>query len=153
MNLVATLLLFAGVAAPSRDWRDVEVGRPAWFTHRHSSGIDRPLSAAIRTERDWHRFWSELNARSGPWRPAPVIDFRQDMLLVAAMGQRPTGGFAIRIASVARAGLDLLVTAVRTSPGRRCDTTQALTQPVDIVIVPRSERNVRWRFRDEVTRC
>ncbi len=152
-HLIAALFFIAVPAGEAAAQRLVPFERPSWFNHSFSNGLDRPFTAAIRSRADWERFWLDLNSRSGPWRPAPPLDFRRQMVLVAALGSRPTGGFAIRIVSVARNGNALVVTAVRTSPGRRCGTIQAVTEPADAVVVPRFDGPVRWRFRDEVTRC
>ena len=153
MRRYVTALICIAAPATAALAQPVSFDRPGWSTFGSHSGIDRPITSAVRSPKDWQRLWVDLNARSGPPLPPPPIDFRRRMLLVAALGQRPTGGFGIRIVSVARRGPGLVATVVRTSPGRRCGTIQALTEPVDVVVVPRAEGPVRWRFRDEVTRC
>ena len=72
---------------------------------------------------------------------------------MAAMGTQPTGGYAIAIDRVIETPNTIDVQVVRTSPGPRCGTTAALTSPVDIVRVARSDKEVRWYPRDVVSDC
>ena len=120
---------------------------------RHNSGLREARYEAIRDPGSWENLWSSITTRGGPAPLFPQVDFDRDMVLVAAMGQRATGGYSIHIASVRPQGADLVVDVIRTSPGRRCGTTQALTQPADLVKVPASSRRIRWRFQDRVTDC
>jgi len=74
-----------------------------------------------------------------PAAPAPV-DFARDGVLLVGMGQRPTGGFGIRLAApVARVeGGVATVRVAFTSPPPGAMVTQALTSPCLAVRVPRA---------------
>jgi hypothetical protein len=126
---------------------------PARSAYRFNSGIAKPLLTAVRDHRAWHALWDGIAARNGPRRAAPAVDFSREMLLVAAMGARPTGGYTIQIVSVRDTGRDLVVTAVRTSPGRRCGAAAATSEPADIVKVAATDKPIRWDVRDRATEC
>jgi hypothetical protein len=84
----------------------------------------------------------------------PAVDFNRDVVIVAAAGQRPTGGHEIAVTRVTQTQGGLTVEVVERAPGPNCMTTASLTQPVDIVIVPVS--GVRsWNFveRKEIRGC
>jgi hypothetical protein len=121
--------------------------------YRFNSGLTEAGNFVIRDYRSWHRLWDRMVAPHGPRPPSPGVDFSRDMILVAAMGARPTGGYRIQIISVHERPAELLATVVRTSPGRRCGTIQAVTEPVDIVRMASSPKPVRWVFRDRATPC
>jgi hypothetical protein len=120
---------------------------------RFSSGIDQPMTQVIRTQAEWETLWRWITARGSQPHVPPAIDFDRDMLLAAAMGTRPSGGYSIEIDRVAEGETELIAHVVRTSPGSRCGVTAALTQPVDVVSVPISPKPVRWVFRDQVRDC
>jgi hypothetical protein len=120
---------------------------------RYNSGLNEPGRFVLRSEAEWSALWRRITARTGPPREPPAVDFRRDMLLVAAMGTQRTTGYTIRIESVIDQGDALRAEVVRTGPGPRCGVGAALTQPVDIVIVPASAKPVRWAARDEVSDC
>jgi hypothetical protein len=103
----------------------------------------------IRDANAWDQFWSELGVGD-----RPAVDFSRDVVVVAAAGQRPTGGHEIAIDRVSQADGELNVEVVERSPGPNCMTTASLTQPVDVVVVPASDAR-SWRFveRKEIRGC
>ena len=95
-----------------------------------ASGIDRPERKVIRADSTFAQFWQALGAGQ-----RPVVDFSRDVVIAVAAGQRQTGGYAIAVDRVARAGKSMMVEVVETVPGPGCWTTQQITQPVDVVVV------------------
>lgn len=67
------------------------------------------------------------------------IDWSKDALLVAALGEAPTGGYAVRIRQVIRQGGELQVVVHRRSPGSGDLVTQVFTYPVDCVRLKRDQ--------------
>lgn len=118
------------------------------------TGVDEPLRALVRTEGEWGDLWARLAANRIPRPAPPAIDFSARVVVVAAMGTRPTGGHAIRIDRVSYAGDTLWVEVTSVAPGTGCLTTQALTAPVAAVAVERRP-NVSARFldREETRDC
>jgi hypothetical protein len=120
---------------------------------RYNSGLSSPAREVVRDEGAWSALWARMVAGHHPFPPAPAVDFGREMLLVAALGQRATGGYAVRIESVTRSGGELVAHVAERRPGPGCGTTQAVTAPADVVAVPRSARPVRWAVREVVTEC
>jgi len=118
------------------------------------TGVDEPLRALVRSEREWEDLWSRLAADRIPRPSPPPVDFSEEVVVVAAMGRRPTGGHAIRIDSVRYDKDTLWVDVTSVIPGPGCVTTQALTAPVAAVAVERRP-NVTARFidREEILDC
>jgi hypothetical protein len=121
--------------------------------YRFNGGIAEAGALAVRDPRTWTRLWPRILEGHSPRPPVPAVDFGRDMLLVAALGTKPSGGHAIRFESVRATGDALTAWVVRIAPGRTCGTTAALTAPVDIVRAPRSARPIRWVFRDVTRSC
>jgi hypothetical protein len=83
----------------------------------------------------------------------PAIDFGREMIIVAALGTRPSGGFGIYLDSAATMN-DTLVVYVRTvRPGATCGTTAALTAPVDLARAPLLALPARFVERATVHEC
>ena len=107
---------------------DLEVRRLGGWSQSPYQQAERTV---IRDQAALDRLWASLGASE----PMPKVDFANDVVIVAALGQRPTGGYGI---SVRRAEVDegrLRVEVLTTNPGRHCTTTAALTQPVEVVAV------------------
>jgi hypothetical protein len=132
--------------APYGNSRTLETRRIGQWTH---TGIGEARRLVIKDANAWSQFWSELGVGD-----RPAVDFRRDVVVVAAAGQRQTGGHEIAIDRVTQRDGELIVEVVETAPGPNCMTTASLTQPVDVVIVPASEAR-SWSFleRKDIRGC
>lgn len=117
------------------------------------SGFRDSTRLVVRDRTAWTRVWSAINGAVEPMPPVPAVDFGEEMVIVAALGQRRSGGYAIQIDSVARHELGAVIYVTKSAPGRNCLTTQAITSPVHAVRVPRIEGRVAWRERATVATC
>jgi hypothetical protein len=108
-----------------------------------ASGISAPERTVIRNDSTYARFWEALGAGQ-----RPPVDFSRDVVIAVAAGQKPSGGHAIAVERVARAGAGMTVEVVETVPGPGCWTTQQLTQPVDVVVVAAADAQT-WSFSDQ----
>ncbi|HEX7119191.1 MAG TPA: protease complex subunit PrcB family protein [Longimicrobiales bacterium] len=117
------------------------------------SGIETRRREVITTEAAWRAFWAELTANRAPRPAAPAVDFDRERVIVAAMGRRPTGGYAIEIAGVYRTQDALTVVVVETRPGPGCITAQALTAPVYVARIAAGRLPVTFVERERVQEC
>lgn len=113
----------------------------------------------IRDRETWFDVWKQIH-RPGPtgdtyptMLPMPEIDFSRAMLVVVTMGERPTGGYAIIVDGVHEHAKQIEIVVRSVSPGRGCIETQSLTQPVDIVQLPKREGSIVFRDLEVVTQC
>ena len=110
-----------------------------------NSGLDDPLRVVIRNREAWGEMWKQIHPRGpSPVSELPEIDFSQEMVIVAALGSRPTGGYAIFIDGVNEREGRLEIKVSSQSAGKNCMVTLSLTQPVDIVRIPKSEQPVKF---------
>ena len=113
------------------------------------TGIGEARRLIIRDANAWAEFWSELGIGG-----RPEVDFTHNVVVAVAAGQRPSGGYEIRIDQVRQVNGELRVEVVETTPGPNCATSGALTQPADVIVIegvaPRS-----WSFaeRKDVRGC
>jgi len=96
----------------------------------------------IRDAATWSQFWSELGAGV-----RPQVDFSRDLVIAVASGERSSGGHDIEVQKVTRTGGELRIEVLRTAPGKDCMATAALTQPVDVIMVP-AAGVTGWSFID-----
>lgn len=121
--------------------------------YRYNSGIRDSTFVIVRDAVRWEHMWRVLTARHGPPRPPPPIDFQNEMALVATLGERPTGGYAITIEAVIDRGAYIEAHVLRRAPGPDCGVTGAISAPADVAIVPRRQVEVRTLSRDHVRDC
>ncbi len=122
--------------------------RRLWRSTR--SGVETPERLVLRDQPSLANLWQRLGSDA----PPPEVDLARELVVAVASGAKPTGGHSI---SVGRAVLDdgtLVIEVLETAPARTCLTSQAFTQPVDVVAVP-ADGVEKWRFveRQEVGGC
>jgi hypothetical protein len=107
----------------------------------------------VRDPAAWAEMWAAIWKRHSPLPELPQVDFAREMLVVVALGERLTGGYGILVDSAVATPdrLEIWIRAI--SPGPSCGVTLALTQPVDIARLPRSDGVVRFHDRTEERAC
>jgi hypothetical protein len=134
----------APAAAPVRvvpGGTPVEIRRIGqWST----SGVTSPARLIIRDDAAYAQFWASLGPAAGA---RPSVDFTRDIVVAVAAGQQSTGGHTIAIQQARQVGSGLAIDVLETAPPPGCATTQALTQPVDVVVVEAASV-ATWSFSD-----
>ncbi len=102
-----------------------------------NSGLTTQARLVIGDAATWASVWSQITAVDLTPPAAPAIDFDGQLILVAAMGMRPSGGFQITINDVRLVGEFVRISVTEKSPGDGCLVTGAVTDPIDVVAVPR----------------
>jgi hypothetical protein len=117
------------------------------------TGIDRGRNELLRDAGAWSDAWNEIHARMSPRPPLPSIDFGRDMLVLAALGERPNGCFAVEIRAVEQVGATLRVEVEEAAPGPACSCTLARVQPVHVLRLARHDGPVEFRDRRVTLPC
>jgi hypothetical protein len=124
------------------------------YSYDYASGLRDSARLVVRDSAAWRALWGRLHASRGGIPALPPVDFAREMLVVAALGARGTGGYTILVDSAFAAADGGAVIAVRTlSPGPRCGVTGAVTHPVDIARLARRDGPVAFRERALVVDC
>jgi hypothetical protein len=116
------------------------------------SGYREASRLVIRDEATWSSAWETYQGRVTPRPAAPAVDFTREMVLLAAMGERSSGGYSIQIDEAAASEGALYVAVTESSPGAGCVTSQSLSQPVVYARVPQ-HADVRFIERLTTSEC
>lgn len=156
---IATSAVPAAPSAKTVRWQEyrgyfADSVRALGLAHPIRSGITERTFKVIRSESEWSAYWepffkprSEVAPAITPYPPIPEppIGFSKFILIVASAGSKPTGGYAIEIASIQAVGAASVVNVLETVPGKTCATTQATTQPSAMALVERTNRRVEFK--------
>jgi len=104
----------------------------AAIAHEYYSGFVDATDLVITDSPSWVVTWAQIYARLRPQPSLPAVDFRTERVVLAALGQRNTGGYDIRIDSVVHFQRGRVTYVAATAPGRGCFTTQALSRSQSI---------------------
>ena len=108
------------------------------------SGIKEVRQEVVKDKAAWEKLWTEHARPTRNDSPAPEVDFAKEMVIVAALGTKRTGGYSVEIVSAEPAGKKLRVTVKQASPPPGALAIQALTAPFHFVAVPRSDLEVEF---------
>ena len=123
------------------------------YSFMYASGFRESARIVVRDEAQWQVVWAQAFEGSTAL-PLPAIDFSQEMVVVAALGTRPSGGYGILIEGASERGTDGVSVSIRAiSPARECAVTGALTQPVDMARLPRRNGTVRFIEQSTINAC
>src|SRR5438046_10289601 len=84
------------------------------------------------------KLWKPHNNTGGETHKNPAGEFSKEMVFVATMGTKRTGGYTIEIVDVEAKGKALKISVKKSSPPPDAMTIQALTAPFHFVAVPKS---------------
>lgn len=131
----------SGEGAPDSDFpeasqRVVVEALPEAQSMRLHSGMTTRERVVVRDPATWQSVWSQLVGTVQPAPAAPKVDFTSSVVIVAAMGVRPTGGFAIDIGGASLQDNDAWISVTETSPGRLCVVNDVITSPVTVAVMP-----------------
>ena len=102
------------------------------------SGIREVKQEVVKSADAWEKLWKQ-HAAAGESDKIPAVDFSKEMVVVATMGTKRTGGYTIEIEGVEAKGKTLNISVKKTSPPPDAMTIQALTAPFHFVAVPKSD--------------
>ena len=119
----------------------------------HYSGVHEPARLVVRDDALWRATWAAIWSNQRPEPALPAVDLAREMVVVAALGARASGGYGILVDSASRRGETLVVHVRTIGPGPTCYVTAALTQPVDAVRLARHDGPVEFDERTDVRSC
>ena len=123
------------------------------------SGIGEPLRLVIREQDAWREIWKRIH-RFGPFEgpnseipSLPEVDFSREMIVVAASGSRPSGGYTVIIEAAHERNNQVEIAVRSISPGKNCASLSVVTAPVDLVRLPKTERSIVFRETEVRQNC
>ena len=109
---------------------------------------DTGFRLVIKNRDEFSDFWKRFTARVPPggWvPPLPEIDFSKEMVVVAAMGQRPSSGYWTIIDGACEVDGQVEVFVSNVEDVRCTGQFMTLTYPADAVRLPQSDLPVVFR--------
>ena len=104
--------------------------------HGSDPALQQERVALIRTQDEL----AQLGAQS---LQEMNVDLEQHDLVLVALGQQPTGGYAAEIESLQKVGDEIWVSGYARRPAEDAMTTQQLTYPYAVAVIPNAEPGVQ----------
>jgi hypothetical protein len=117
------------------------------------SGLDEPATRVLRNRDEWQSIWNQMYRRQNPIPALPDVDFSREMVVLTALGIRPSSGYDIQLTEASETDGLVTVRALARSPGSNCVTLTVITSPLDLARLPKRSGTVVFQTTSEVTNC
>jgi hypothetical protein len=151
----ATIVGCAHVPGFTADQQDLPITRlrPLPGSYTVNSGISEPMQLIIGSRSEFEELWRLVHSGRRPSPPLPDIDFNIVNVVLVALGEKKSGGFEVTVRRAYRDGESVVVVVDGSEPGDRCVVSTGLTQPLDIVLIPRIEAEHEFEMSIEKQSC
>ena len=123
------------------------------YSLEYYSGMKDSTRLTVRTQAELEQAWAAIYRGHGYVPPLPQANFAREVMLVAALGERWSGGHSIFVDSAYQRTGYLEVVIRKEFPGKRCGASGAFTQPVDVARIPVTDQPLRFRERTRAHDC
>lgn len=137
MLLLGPLLLALGAPQDAGDAIPFRV-----IEENNMSGFSTGMEKFISSEKDWVAIWMERQGNLAAKRLHPEIDFDRDVVIVAALGRKNTGGYSVDITRVIRTKDDIRIYLKKTAPPADAKLPAVVTSPFIFARMKKPDRPV-----------
>jgi hypothetical protein len=112
----------------------------------------------VRSQQEWKALWqpavSNPSSNLGPEGASPDVDFSKYTVLIAALGSRGSGGYTVTIRNARDDGTVIQVSVLEVRPrGPACAVTTEISYPATAVLIPRTNKPVRFEMASADLDC
>jgi hypothetical protein len=107
----------------------------------------------VRTLEDWKGLRQSLGPNLDSNQNLDGVDLKKYTILIVALGTRPSSGYSVMIRSARDDGAAIHVSVLEVRPGTQCPVMTELTFPGTAVLIPRTDKPVRFEIRSADLDC
>ena len=142
-------LIIAGCDSPSGPAETLPLTR---VTQGYFGAPNPSQRLVVRSQQDFAAAWAAIFNNSSPQPPLPNVDFTQEMVIIALSGSKPSGGYCIAVEHAAGDRRSVTLTVRSGGPAANNAILPVITNPYDVVRVPRRDR-VSFTEVSVITNC
>ena len=101
----------------------------------------------------WAAIWNTLSSGTPNSPPRPAVNFRDEEVVIVAMGERRKAGFSVRIEQIVYTDSSRNVIVLQTVPAESCSSAEVITAPLDAAALSKSSRPIRFLERVQIRSC
>jgi len=127
----------------------LEKGESVSFTtidKNTTSGFVVPLQMFLSSQKEWAEIWATRQGSATSKRMPPAVDFDRDVVIVAALGMKNSGGYSLEITRIVRTKDAIEIFIRSTAPP---DGTKAAVPTSPFVLARMKKPDRMVTFRDE----
>jgi hypothetical protein len=114
-----------------------------------TSGFQAPLQMYVVSEKEWIDLWEKRQGSGAPQRTHPAVDFSRDVVVVAALGSKLTGGYSLEVSKIVRTKENIEVTVRIGSPAPGSTPRAGSTSPFVLVRMRKPDKPVTFKEEEK----
>lgn len=118
-----------------------------------NSGYEEKERLKITNKADFQKMWDRVYVNFSEKPPLPDVNFNNQMVIGVFYGQYPNGGSSISVKSVEMYETMIMVKIDEVTPGHNCVTTDVLTQPFQIIRIPKVMVPINYATEQVIRKC
>ena len=107
----------------------------------------------ITTQEEMDIAWVKMFEKYDRKPPIPMVDFEMNQLLLVTMGEKPSGGYSVKVSSIAKTPKGMLVTIEEFMPGKSCNNTSALVYPFQLIEMAKTTEVLTYVRVSKINEC
>lgn len=115
--------------------------------------VSAKKEVVITNNDDYQKLMGEVYANLDQMPRIPDVDFTKNDVVAVFMGTKNTGGYAINFDKVIKRTDAVTCAVFESSPGKNCSVTEALTQPYEIVKIPKMNKKIKFILKQRTKDC
>lgn len=123
------------------------------ITKGGNSGYTKKERIVIKNKEDFEKMWQNLYINFSDKPQVPDVDFEKQTIIGVFFGEYMSGGSSIGVKSVSSNDEGIVVTVEEITPGSNCVTTDVITQPYQIISIPKVTSAVKFVTINTVRNC
>jgi hypothetical protein len=118
------------------------------------SGYGVSTNLVINNYAEWVRVWDQAFCHTIiPCPPTPEVDFSQRTVLAIFVGQKNSLGYQVDVTGATIDDSKTKVSITMTVPGSSCLTGATITDPYDIVDIPKTTGPISFTSKTQTSNC
>lgn len=122
-------------------------------TQGGNSGYTKKQRIVVKNKADFENMWQNLYINFSDKPAVPDVDFTKQTVIGVFFGEYMSGGSSIGVKSVNANDEGIIVTVEEITPGSNCVTTDVITQPYQIISIPKAISPVKFVTINTVRNC
>ena len=110
------------------------------------SGFAEQQGVVVYSTEEWEKLWKQVHASIVPTPELPEVDFDQQIIVAVFAGEKPSGGYTVKVDRILQTDEAVTVYVVEDSPEPEEMTITVISYPYQMVKMPYTDLPVDFEF-------
>lgn len=109
--------------------------------------------AILYRQNGFNMIWDSIFSNYMKKPSIPEIDFETKQLILVGMGEKPNGGYSIKIESISETKKEIIINIIESKPGNTCMTPSVVSYPYQLIEIPKTNKKFILNRVEKIYEC